>query len=579
MAQLTSVRAEKSLKDFYENGIENKQQALKLCDSIAKFYFLKGDSCMYGWALNLKGECYNAMFKNDQAFESLLVSRDIFEKNQCGKWFQIANNYTLSRFYALINDRASSDSIAKATIASYDVDDETAKAKLYLILGTNADSLQEAFPYLDSASAISERIGNTMIKQRTLISLGTYYAMNGNYELATKTFRQTIGIAKQQKKWYDLENTYNNLAGIAQLKGDYDKTLTLIDSAIHYAGLAKDLVGMQTFRENKAYLYSILDRYEEGYNELWLANVLKDSIHKKQNYESIAEMEEKYETEKRVNQIQKLEVENLNSEVEKLRYKRNQNKLIWGGGVLFILLICALVGFFLIRKNRNNLAAKNAQIQQAVEKSDELLLNILPEEVARELKQTGAAQAKDFKDVSILFTDFVDFTQISEKLTTTELVDEINTCFQAFDRITIKHGIEKIKTIGDSYMAVAGLPQPIEDSVGSTVMAAIEMQAFVQNRCDQLKKEGKPYFEMRAGVHCGSVVAGIVGERKFQYDIWGDAVNTASRMENMSAAGKVNISENLCQRIKNDRRFVFEEREPMEVKGKGLMKMYYVHLA
>lgn len=213
------------------------------------------------------------------------------------------------------------------------------------------------------------------------------------------------------------------------------------------------------------------------------------------------------------------------------------------------------------------------------ERSEELLLNILPAEVAEELKLKGESPARNFDQVTVLFTDIKEFTMISEQLSATELVAEINVCFQAFDEITSKFKIEKIKTIGDAYLAAGGLHLPRKTEPKNVVLAALAMQKFVQERHKVNKKRGVVGFEMRCGIHTGPVVAGIVGIKKFQYDIWGDTVNTASRIESNGEVGKVNISQLTYELIKDDKEFTFKKRGKFNVKGKGEIAMYFVSLA
>ena len=191
-----------------------------------------------------------------------------------------------------------------------------------------------------------------------------------------------------------------------------------------------------------------------------------------------------------------------------------------------------------------------AEIQRERDVSESLLLNILPEEVAAELKEKGAAEARLLENVTVLFTDFKDFTRMAERLSPQELVHDINQCFSAFDRICEKHGIEKIKTIGDAYMAAGGLPVPNLTHARDVVAAALKMRDFIAEEKARRMTAGRPYFEIRIGVHTGPVVAGIVGVKKFQYDIWGDTVNTASRMESSGEAGRVNISETTYALVK-----------------------------
>lgn len=229
------------------------------------------------------------------------------------------------------------------------------------------------------------------------------------------------------------------------------------------------------------------------------------------------------------------------------------------------------------RKHEKLIAEQNVVLEQKVkertqslqlekQKTNELLLNILPEEIVQELTTTGKTIARQYDPVTVLFTDFVNFTGISEKMTPDELVSEIHENFTAFDAIMEKHGLEKIKTIGDAYMAASGLPVPRADHAQRAVNAALDIQQYI------FDKNGK--FNIRIGLHSGPVVAGIVGVKKYAYDIWGDTVNLAARMEQHSVAGKINISDSTYQLVKDA--FACEHRGKVKAKNKGEMDMYFV---
>ncbi len=228
-----------------------------------------------------------------------------------------------------------------------------------------------------------------------------------------------------------------------------------------------------------------------------------------------------------------------------------------------------------VQERTQELVAKNEIISQERDRSDQLLLNILPLEIAQELKESGTTEAKHFDEVTVMFTDFKDFTRIAASMTPKQLVAEIDTCFKAFDEIINKYQIEKIKTIGDSYMVAAGLPKENKTHAVDIINAAFEIQTFMQKHILSNEHKGiNGLGQLRIGVHTGPVVAGVVGTKKFAYDIWGDAVNLASRMESYGEPGKINISGNTFEQIKDKYKCTY--RGEIAVKNKGDIAMYFV---
>jgi len=250
--------------------------------------------------------------------------------------------------------------------------------------------------------------------------------------------------------------------------------------------------------------------------------------------------------------------------------KRTQKIITIASATALFLIFLLAIGLY-----RRNLYVRktNAIIEKEKDRSESLLLNILPEETARELKESGAVKANKFESVTVLFTDFKAFTAYSEQVNPEELVKRLGYYFAGFDDIMEKYELEKIKTIGDSYMCAGGIPFPTKDHAVKMVQAAFEILEFVEDAKLSNTDEGLS-FDVRIGINTGPVVAGVVGSKKFSYDIWGDTVNVASRMESMSEAGKINISEHTFELIKNE--FSCEYRGEISVKNRGKMKMYFV---
>ncbi len=217
-----------------------------------------------------------------------------------------------------------------------------------------------------------------------------------------------------------------------------------------------------------------------------------------------------------------------------------------------------------------NLRAARRAVEEERQKSERLLLSILPAAVAEELKKTGKCEPELFPEVTFLFSDLVNFTGKAETLDPATLIAELNDIFTGFDAIMAKRGCERIKTIGDAYLAAAGIPDRLEDHAGRMVGAARDMIAFLEER----NARGGQEWEIRIGVHSGPAVAGIVGTNKYIYDVFGDSVNTASRMESNSLPMRINLSGVTAALVAD--RVPLERREGVEVKGKGSMDMFFV---
>ncbi len=408
-----------------------------------------------------------------------------------------------------------------------------------------------AFEYLQSSLKLAEAIGEKEMIATDLYRIGDLYlAIIEDTTLKTQVTRSSVINSPDL-----LPNDYKTTAALpvgkkALLKGAFDH----LQRGLSVAKEINNPEDMLDCHKALAKAYKLTGDYKKSLEMTANSNTIQDSIFSKKNNDKIMRMEDALK--EYVDSLKAAEAKKTAD--AKAAHRRNYELI--GGGVLLL----ALGIIFMLRKN-------NTLLDKEKKKSDNLLLNILPEEVAGQLKETGAAAARNFDDVTVLFTDFVNFTEASGRMKPEALIEELDTCFKKFDAITGKYGVEKIKTIGDAYLAVCGLPQPNPEHALNIVNAAQEINAFMQ---DREAKVGNTTFKIRIGIHTGSVIAGIVGDKKFAYDIWGDTVNTAARMEQNSEAGRINISETTYELVKD--KISCEYRGEIDVKGKGGMRMYYV---
>lgn len=242
-----------------------------------------------------------------------------------------------------------------------------------------------------------------------------------------------------------------------------------------------------------------------------------------------------------------------------------------GLGILGVLLV---VGFLFWKKNNQLLKSNNQLLLEEKKRSEDLLFNMLPTEVVRQLKNRGTVKARRHEAVSVLFTDFKNFSQIAKSLTPEELVGELDYCFSTFDHIIEKYRLQKIKTIGDAYMCIGGLYTRGGNHVHRMVAAALEIQQFLNNREKESTQDGGYFSEARIGIHTGPVVAGVIGTKKIAFDVWGDTVNVAQQMEQRSEKGKVNISGDTYELVKD--KFECTHRGKVITKNKKEYDMYFV---
>lgn len=250
-----------------------------------------------------------------------------------------------------------------------------------------------------------------------------------------------------------------------------------------------------------------------------------------------------------------------------------RNTLLSLTGFVFLLALLFYLRFRAKKRMANELSRKNTMILEEQQKSNNLLLNILPPAIAEELKTRNKVAARKYDEATVMFIDFKGFTHVAEQLSPELLVEELDYCFSNFDRIISSYKIEKIKTVGDAYICASGLSD-MNASPSDIVKAALEIQDFLLGHKAERMGQALPYFEARVGIHTGPVVAGVVGAKKFAYDIWGDTVNIAARLEEACDTGRVNVSEDAYWKTKYE--FEWQERGKIAAKNKGMIDMYYV---
>lgn len=419
---------------------------------------------------------------------------------------------------------------------------------IYMGLGNvkySQDSFSEALHFYKRVDSLSLATGDEISRLQNLNNMALCLAETRQFPAAIELYREALNGYTANSMLLEEANIYYNLGELFSKLNEIDSSLYYYKRSINLNRKINYLPSVANAYQAISDLYARKDDFMMAYTFHLRYSALSDSLLNSEKISSISEMKTRFETEKKEQEILSLSLKNA--------IKNRQNNLFLGGTIL-------LLGFSLVLFIQRN------RIKKERNKSDKLLLNILPGEVAEELKHSGNSAARLYPRVSVLFTDFINFTGISATLTPEELVAEIHRNFTAFDQITENHGLEKIKTIGDAYLAVCGLPHETSDHAERVVRAAQEIIEFLA--------QGGSRFEIRIGIHSGPVVAGIVGIKKYAYDIWGDTVNTAARMEQNSEAGKINISGATYALIQNTIPCTY--RGMVAAKNKGEIDMYFV---
>lgn len=507
--------------DKYDSAMTHLQKALEVLEPLKIVEYLA--KCN-----NIYGIIFQKMKNNDKALEyykkALKFSEEIDDKiGICDALTNIGITYSLKE-----NHLKAIEFLEKALKLRLEIEYKSGIANCYQNLGLSYSRINndiKALDYYKKAVEINEELGNKKELAANFTAIGTIYKNMKQYNSAVEYFNRSIQLSIEIGSMDIRQNAYLNLSLLYKESREFEKALT----------------------------------YYEKYTEL------KDSILNKDMFNQISELQTKYETEKNKQEIILL---NKDKELQANKLARQRSVIVFFIiGLVLVLGLVVVILQSLQRKKRDN-----AIIAKEKARVEELLLNILPLHIVNELKEQGTTHPEGFDNVSVFFSDIVGFTKASAILEPNELISELNDMFTAFDDIFTRHHCERIKTIGDAYMAVCGMPVENENHAINIANAAIDVIDYLNKRNETHKHQWK----IRIGINSGKAVGGIVGVRKYLYDVFGDTVNTASRMESNSEVMRINCSENTYAILKDT--YKFTERQALEVKGKGLMKMYFLEI-
>ena len=398
-------------------------------------------------------------------------------------------------------------------------------------------------------------------------AIGKLYLKQRKYELALKNHFEALAISEKSNDKLKIVQSLIGIANVYMEDNDYKSALSYFNKAeqpaleIRSVNLLLELYKYMSEAYAKAKDFSKAFKYQSLYSDV------KDTVYNTEADKKLATIQFDFDLEKKQGEINLLTKDNALNELDLKRQKFAKRAL--GSGLVLVFFITLLI----FRNYRNKVKVNKLLDSQKVQ-IENLLLNILPAEVAAELQSKGKATPRYYERASVLFTDFVGFTKIADSLSPQEVVAELNECFMAFDKIIENHKLEKIKTIGDSYMCAGGIPVPDDEHTINIIKASLEIQEYMRTINEKRRAVGQPAWELRMGIHTGPLVAGVVGKKKYAYDIWGSTVNIASRMESNGEPGKVNISSATYDLIKGKYNCIY--RGKIFAKNVGEIDMYFV---
>jgi len=400
-----------------------------------------------------------------------------------------------------------------------------------------------------------------------LSMIGEVYADQNEFDEALRYQNKALEIATNLDAKFEMTQSLLKIGQTQDKKGSHRLAIASYKKAEKLANAISARLELKQAYEGLSKSYSNIGDFRTAYDFERLYSNIKDTLYNTANDKKVQQLQFNFDIEKKQAEIDLL----TKDQALKDATIQRQKILNSAAAITGVLLFFVILGFY---KRYRYIRKTNRIIKNERDRSKELLLNILPEETARELETSGFAKTRFYESVTVIFTDFKGFSSIAGKLSPQALVAELNDYFGKFDEIVGTFGLEKIKTIGDAYMCAGGIPVANDNHPIAAVNAALAMQEYMRKQNLDRESRGEQGWELRVGIHTGPIVAGVVGKKKYAYDIWGDTVNIASRMESSSEPGKVNISSSTYNLIKGNYDCTY--RGKISAKNIGEIDMYFV---
>ena len=441
-------------------------------------------------------------------------------------------------------------------------------------LGTISENIGEIyFGKNDFAKSVSffeksiNALGNSANSSFAYNGIGKVYLKQGNFEKSLSYHNKALAIAEKFKSKPNMIQSLEDIASAYNDQKDYTAALSYYNKASTIAEEIKATPDLKDIYRGIAEAYAKISDYKNAFKYHTLYSDIKDTLYNAATDKKLGSLQFEFDLEKKQGEINSLTKDKELTALQLKRQKFAKNAFMIGLALVFMIAVLIFRNYLIKLKTHKILDRQKKEIES-------LLLNILPSEVAKELQEKGKAVPKYYESVSVMFTDFKGFTLIADKMSPQELLEELNICFVTFDSIIEKYNLEKIKTIGDSYMCAGGIPTPSENHVENMIKAGLEIKNFALQYNKLRKEAGLEPWDLRIGIHVGPVVAGVVGKKKYAYDIWGTSVNIASRMESNGVPGQVNISSSTYELIKD--KYTCKYRGKINAKNIGEIDMYFV---